>query len=216
MSKISTIKAELNKTNATLVAVTKTRSIPDIMKLYDAGHRIFGENRVQELVTKFEEMPKDIEWHLIGHLQKNKVKYIAPFVKLIHSVDSIELAEMINKQAAKHKRVIDILLQLKVAAEESKFGLKYEELNEMVGNVKSLEHVRVVGIMGMATFTSDQDQVKQEFKQLRSHFESIKNNHFKEDEIFTELSMGMSGDYKLAIEEGSTMVRIGSLLFSYP
>ncbi len=214
MNKIKNIKTELAKTTTTLVAVTKTRSIPTIMKLYDAGHRIFGENRVQELVTKFEEMPKDIEWHLIGHLQKNKVKYIASFVKLIHSVDSIELAEMINKQAAKHERVIDTLLQLKVAAEDSKFGLKNEELNEMVVQVKSLDHIRVRGIMGMATFTTDQDQVKQEFQQLKSHFDSIKENHFKDKDDFSELSMGMSGDYKLAVKEGSTMVRIGSLLFS--
>lgn len=184
------------------------------MELYEDGHRIFGENRVQELVRKFEEMPKDIEWHLIGHLQKNKVKYIAPFVKLIHSVDSLELAEMIDKQAAKNQRVIDVLVQLKVATEDSKFGLKNEELNEMVVKVKTLEHIRVRGVMGMATFTSDQDQVRQEFQQLKSHFDSVKENHFSEDENFIELSMGMSGDYKIAIEEGSTMVRIGSLLFS--
>lgn len=214
MSKLQDINIQLIKTNTALVAVTKTRSIPDIMKLYDLGHRIFGENRVQELVSKYEEMPKDIEWHLIGHLQKNKVKYIASFVKLIHSVDSIELAEMINKQASKNDRIIDVLLQLKVATEDSKFGLKHEELNEMVVKVKSLDHIRVKGIMGMATFTSDQDQVRQEFQQLKSHFDSIKENHFSEDLEFCELSMGMSGDYKVAIEEGSTMVRIGSLLFS--
>lgn len=214
MSQLLDIKEEVKATGALLVAVSKTRSEAEIMLLYDQGQRVFGENRVQELVDKYEKMPKDIEWHLIGHLQKNKVKYIAPFVSLIHSVDSVALAEMINKQAAKNDRVIDILVQLKVAVEETKFGLQNDELNEILTSIKSLDNIRVRGIMGMASFTADHDQVRTELQQLKIHFDALKQSHYSEDDNFSELSMGMSGDYKIALEEGSTMVRIGSLLFT--
>lgn len=212
--KIIDIKKELEEREATLVAVTKTRSIDAIMQLYDRGHSIFGENRVQELVEKYEKMPKDIEWHLIGHLQKNKVKYIAPFVKMIHSVESIELAQTIDKHAAKHKRTIDILIQLKIATEETKFGLHNEELDSLILELKTLGNINIRGVMGMASFTADQEQVRREFKLLKSIFDQLNNDHFNGDAQFSEISMGMSGDYKIALEEGSTMVRIGSLLFS--
>jgi len=185
------------------------------MELYDNGHKIFGENRVQELVSKYEKMPKDIEWHLIGHLQKNKVKYIAPFVNMIHSVESVDLAKTIDKQAAKHERVIDILIQLKIATEETKFGLQNKELDSLITQIKTLSHINIRGVMGMASFTSDTVQVRTEFQHLKSVFNSVKTKHFSDDEQFSEISMGMSGDYKIAIEEGSTMVRIGSLLFNW-
>lgn len=211
--KIKEIKKELEENEVTLVAVTKTRSIDAIMELYDADHKTFGENRVQELVAKYEEMPKDIEWHLIGHLQKNKVKYIAPFVAMIHSVESVELAQMIDKHAEKNNRQIEVLVQLKIATEESKFGLSNEDLDHMIQELKSLQHIRIRGLMGMASFTADQDQVRTEFATLRSQFDRIKEIYFKDDDSFSEISMGMSGDYQTAVAEGSTMVRIGSLLF---
>lgn len=208
------IKKEVEEKNATLVAVTKTRSVDAIMELYDNGHKIFGENRVQELVTKYEEMPKDIEWHLIGHLQKNKVKYIAPFVKMIHSVESVALATTIDKQAAKHDRQIDILIQIKIATEETKFGLQSEQLDLLITEIKTLDHIKICGVMGMASFTSNTDQVRTEFRHLKSVFDNLKTKHFRDDEQFSEISIGMSGDYQIALEEGSTMVRIGSLLFT--
>lgn len=210
---LNKIKKELEDKEAILVAVTKTRSVEAIMELYKAGHKVFGENRTQELVMKYKEMPKDIEWHLIGHLQKNKVKYIAPFVNMIHSVESIELAKTIDKFAAKHDRSIDILIQLKIATEESKYGLEVDELENIILELKTLDNIHIRGVMGMASFTSDKDQVRTEFKQLKSSFDNLKNMHFKDDAQFSEISMGMSGDYQIALEEGSTMVRIGSLLF---
>lgn len=208
------IKEDLNTAKATLVAVSKTRTDEEIMELYDLGQRIFGENRVQSLTAKYESLPKDIEWHLIGHLQKNKVKYIAPFVHMIHSIDSFELAEMVDKQAKKNDRIIDILVQVKIATEESKFGLNNKRISETIEKIKGLDNVNIRGMMGMASFTSDEDQVRSEFKQLKSMFDTVKQTSFSDQNDFDVLSMGMSGDYKIALSEGSTMVRIGSLLFN--
>lgn len=209
------ILAELTNSDTTLVAVSKTKPVSQILEMYHKGQRIFGENRVQELAQKYEELPKDIEWHMIGHLQRNKVKYIAPFVGMIHSVESIQLLEEINKQARKHDRVIPCLLQFKIATEDSKHGLQRSEIIPYLSSsaFKDLEHVRIVGVMGMATFTDDILQVRNEFKQLKTIFNQLKTEVFAEAASFREISMGMSGDYAIAIEEGSTMVRIGSLLF---
>jgi len=209
------ILKELAPTKTTLVAVSKTKPIARIQEMYDKGQRIFGENRVQELVEKAAVLPKDIEWHQIGHLQTNKVKYIAPFVSLIHAVDSLKLLKEINKQAAKNERVIDCLLQFHIADEASKFGFEEAESMELLNNsaFKNLKNIRIVGVMGMATFTSDETQVKLEFQHLKALFEKLKKTFFSTQDSFKEISMGMSGDYQLAIAEGSTMVRIGSLLF---
>ena len=209
------IQNELQTTNTTLVAVSKTKPNEAIMNLYTQGQRIFGENRVQELVEKHEALPKDIDWHLIGHLQTNKVKYIAPFVRMIHSVDSLKLLKEINKQAAKNERVIDCLLQMDIADESTKFGLDESEVLDLLRSTefKKMQHIRIVGVMGMATFTPDTAQVRDEFRQLVGIFKQLKGDFFGENEAFKEISMGMSGDYQLAIVEGSTMVRIGSLLF---
>jgi PLP dependent protein len=203
------------KQQVTLVAVSKTQSIPTIMTLYNQGQRIFGENRVQELVEKYEAMPKDIQWHLIGHLQKNKVKYIAPFVSMIHSVDSFELLEVINQQAKKNDRIIPVLLQFHIAEEETKFGLNIQEAQSLLEQIKlqSLDHIKICGVMGMASFTDDKEKVRGEFRTLNTYFDAIKTKYFSEDAGFKEISMGMSGDYEIAISEGSTMVRIGSALF---
>jgi len=183
--------------------------------LYAQGQRIFGENRVQELVEKYEALPKDIEWHLIGHLQTNKVKYIAPFVRMIHSVDSLKLLKEINKQAAKHERTIDCLLQMHIANEATKFGMNESEVIDLLNDTafKNMQNIRITGVMGMATFTDDKSQVRNEFRQLKYIFNQLKRNFFMDNETFREISMGMSGDYQIAIAEGSTMVRIGSLLF---
>lgn len=209
------ILKELATTNTTLVAVSKTKPVAAIQAMYDEGQRIFGENRVQELVEKEAILPKDIQWHQIGHLQTNKVKYIAPFVSLIHAVDSIKLLKEINKQAEKNDRVIDCLLQFHIAQESSKFGFDEAEVKVMLNSevVKELTNIRIIGVMGMATFTDDEVQVKQEFGQLKSIFDTLENTFFSANTYFKEISMGMSGDYQLAISEGSTMVRIGSLLF---
>lgn len=209
------ILTELATTNTTLVAVSKTKPITAIQAMYDQGQRIFGENRVQELVEKEAVLPKDIKWHQIGHLQTNKVKYIAPFVSLIHAVDSLKLLKEINKQALKNNRIIDCLLQFHIAEESSKFGFDETEVTTMLKSeaFKNLENVRIIGVMGMATFTDNEAQVKQEFRQLKNLFETLKNTFFSNDIHFKEISMGMSGDYQLAVSEGSTMVRIGSLLF---
>ena len=198
--------------NVTLVAVSKTKPIEMIMEAYDAGQRIFGENRVQELADKYELLPKDIEWHMIGHLQRNKVKYIAPFVHLIHGVDSLKLLFEINKQAAKFKRVQKVLLQFHIAQESSKFGFDLEEFHEAFDGLDfdELKNVSIKGVMGMATFTSDQRQVKEEFHALKKIFDEIKEGFGPEFEI---ISMGMSGDYQIAIEQGSTMIRVGSSIF---
>jgi PLP dependent protein len=198
-----------------LIAVTKTQPLEKIQEAYDAGHRIFGENKVQELVGKYEALPKDIEWHLIGHLQTNKVKYIAPFVSLIHSVDSLKLLEEINKQGKKSERVIPCLFQMHIATEETKFGLSEDELMQLLSSptLKSLDNIRVVGLMGMATFTENTDVVRAEFKKIKMLFEKLKGKQLPSQVEMKELSIGMSGDYKIATEEGSTMVRIGTAIF---
>jgi PLP dependent protein len=204
------IITELQSKNVTLVAVSKTKPAEDIKALYDLGQRDFGENYVQELTDKAEQLPKDIRWHFIGHLQSNKVKYIAPFVHLIHGVDSLKLLEEINKQALKNNRIIDCLLQVFIAKEETKFGLDEEELVNVLAS--QLANVRISGLMGMASFTDSMDTVRNEFKYLKTLFDKhtpLTTHHSP----FTTLSMGMSSDYHIAIEEGSTMVRIGSLLF---
>ncbi|TRX20520.1 YggS family pyridoxal phosphate-dependent enzyme [Flavobacterium franklandianum] len=209
------IKSTLPST-VTLVAVSKTKPIPDLMEGYDAGQRIFGENKIQEMAEKWEAMPKDIEWHMIGHVQTNKVKFMAPFVSLIHGVDSLKLLEEINKQAKKNNRIIDCLLQIYIAEEESKFGLDEEELNEILHFVQNdkdgMKNIRIVGLMGMATFTDNQNQIKKEFTHLKSIFDKLQLRKDAINRVST-LSMGMSGDYQLAIECGSTMVRIGSSIF---
>lgn len=197
--------------NVILVAVSKTKPVSDIMALYELGHRDFGENYVQELVQKQEELPKDIRWHFIGHLQSNKVKYIAPFVHMIHGIDSIKLLQEVNKQATKVGRIIDCLLQMHIAQEETKFGLDMDELSNILVQLNNFPFVRVRGLMGMASFTEDQVQVKQEFTQLKKYFDQA-NASLVSYKLDT-LSMGMSGDYSLAVEQGSTLVRIGSLLF---
>jgi pyridoxal phosphate enzyme (YggS family) len=185
------------------------------MEAYEAGLRDFGENKVQEMIEKQPQLPADVRWHLIGHLQTNKVKYIAPFVHLIHSIDSLKILAEINKQAAKNERVIDCLLQIYIAAEETKFGLSPEEALQLLESekVQKMKNVRICGLMGMATFTDNQEQVKSEFKTLKKFFNQLKSNRFSKEDSFNILSMGMSGDYLLAIEEGSTMVRIGTAIF---
>lgn len=202
--------------NVTLVAVSKTKPVSDLMEAYEAGQRIFGENKIQEMTDKWEAMPKDIQWHMIGHVQTNKVKYMAPYVSLIHGVDSLKLLQEINKQAQKNNRVIDCLLQVYIAEEESKFGLDEEELNEMLKQVQddseNYKYIRIVGFMGMATFTNNQIQVKKEFSRLKTIFDHYSTLNSKNCQL-NILSMGMSGDYTLAIECGSNMVRIGSSIF---
>jgi pyridoxal phosphate enzyme (YggS family) len=195
----------------TLVAVSKTKPMSYIQEAYDEGQRVFGENRVQEMTEKWESLPKDIEWHMIGHLQRNKVKYMAEYVSLVHGVDSPRLLAEINKQAEKHNRVISCLLQVHIAEEDTKFGFNEEELLDLVANeeFKAFKNVKIVGLMGMATFTDNMDQVRREFASLKTLFTKLKINYAD----FTILSMGMSGDYNIAIEEGSTMVRIGSSIF---
>ncbi len=215
------IKENLTKIQATipadvtLVAVSKTKPVSDLQEVYDAGQRVFGENKVQEMTEKYEVLPKDIQWHLIGHLQTNKVKYIAPFVSLIHSVDSMKLLNEINKEAKKNNRVIDCLLQFHIAEEETKFGLSIEEAKELLESKEFVEmqNVSIVGIMGMASFTENIETVRHEFRVLESYFQILKSHFFKFNHHFKEISMGMSGDYLLAIEEGSTMVRVGSSIF---
>lgn len=210
------IQATLLPHGAQLVAVSKMKPASDIQELYNAGQRIFGENYVQELTQKQPILPPDIQWHFIGHLQTNKVKYIAPFVSMIHAVDSLRLLQEINKQAAKHNRVIDCLLQVHIAEEETKFGLDGAELESLVSEWQQQEgrgNVRIAGLMGMATNTDNEAQIRKEFRQLKELHGHIKSRFFAEEDSFRELSMGMSGDYLLALEEGSTLVRIGSLLF---
>ena len=207
---LTIIKSELPE-GVTLVAVSKTKPNEDILEAYEAGQRIFGENKVQEMVQKWEDLPKDIEWHMIGHVQRNKVKYMAEFVSLIHGVDSPRLLKEINKQAKKQNRVISCLLQIHIAEEDTKFGLDKAELDELIESdtFKAMENIKIVGLMGMATFTDDKNQVRREFAQLKSMFEDLKTKL----KNITILSMGMSGDYKIAIEQGSNMVRIGSSIF---
>ncbi|PQV45083.1 hypothetical protein CLV33_11550 [Jejuia pallidilutea] len=200
--------------HVTLVAVSKTKPVSDIMEAYNAGHRVFGENKVQEMVEKHEQMPKDIEWHMIGHLQRNKVKYMANFVRLIHGVDNFKLLKEINKQAQKHNRVIECLLQIKIANEDSKFGMSAKDASSILQSsaFAELKNIKITGVMGMATFTDNNTQIKQEFESLKNTFDSLKTievSNFKPETI----SMGMSGDYKLAINCGSTMIRVGSSIF---
>ena len=206
------IKSQIPST-VTLVAVSKTKPVSDLMEAYDAGQRIFGENKIQEMTEKWETMPKDIQWQMIGHVQTNKVKFMAEYVSLIHGVDSLKLLEEIDKQAKKHNRIIDCLLQMHIADEETKFGLNEQELNEILNSesIKNLKNIQIVGLMGMATFTDNQSQIKKEFMNLKTIFDNIKSTDALQ--CISTLSMGMSGDYQLAIECGSTMVRIGSSIF---
>jgi len=201
--------------NVKLIAVSKTKPVETILEAYKSGHKIYGENKVQDLVDKYNELPKDIEWHMIGHMQSNKVKYIAPFVSLIHGVDSLKLLKVINKEGAKNNRKIDCLLQFHIAKEETKFGLDLNETTEFLKSeeFKNLNHINICGIMGMATYTENEDTIRSEFKDLVHIFNQLKKTYFSKNDDFKEISMGMSGDYKIAIEEGATMVRIGSLLF---
>ncbi|WP_067145819.1 YggS family pyridoxal phosphate-dependent enzyme [Pseudotamlana agarivorans] len=200
--------------HVTLVAVSKTKPVSDLMEAYEAGQRIFGENKIQEMVEKHETMPKDIQWHMIGHVQRNKVKYMAEFVNLIHGVDNEKLLNEIDKQAKKHDRIIDCLLQIKIASEDSKFGMMPSDAEAILKSeaFSALKNIRVIGLMGMATFTEDENQVKAEFSTLKSVFESLKHIDNGNCKLQT-ISMGMSGDYQLAIECGSTMVRVGSSIF---
>ena len=214
------IKSNLNTINKTLpahvklIAVSKTKPVSEILEAYNAGQRAFGENKIQEMAEKFEELPKDIEWHMIGHLQRNKVKYMANFVSLIHGVDSLKTLKEINKQALKNNRVINCLLQLKIAKEDTKFGLSFKEVEEILNSeeFKSLSNVSIQGVMGMASFTDDETIIRAEFKTLKNYFNTLKI-HKSTNFNPTIISMGMSGDYKIAIEEGSTMVRVGSAIF---
>lgn len=198
-----------------LVAVSKFKPNEAILEAYETGQRSFGENKVQELKQKFEDLPKDIEWHFIGHLQTNKVKYIAPFVSLIHSADSYKLLQAIDKEGSKNNRIINCLLQFHIATEETKFGLSLDEAQEFLANeeFQKMKHISIVGVMGMATFTDDEKQIVREFKSLKFIFEELKSKFFASKPDFKEISMGMSDDYKLAIEQGSTIVRIGSNIF---
>jgi pyridoxal phosphate enzyme (YggS family) len=199
----------------TLIAVSKTKPIPDLLEAYEAGQRHFGENKVQEMVQKWENMPKDIHWHLIGHLQTNKVKYIASFVFMIHAIDSLKLLKEVDKQAAKNGRTIDVLLQFFIANEETKFGMTWDEAFELLRSeeFQAMKNIRIRGVMGMASFTEDEQQIRKEFNTLKNYFREIKENFLSQAEFFDTISMGMSGDYILAIEEGSTMVRVGSSIF---
>ena len=200
--------------HVTLVAVSKTKPVSDLMEAYTTGQRIFGENKIQEMADKYEEMPKDIAWHMIGHVQRNKVKYMASFVSLIHGVESFKLLKEINKQALKHDRVIDCLLQIKIADEDSKFGMTPKEASDILQSedFSALKNIKINGVMGMATFTENTNQIEKEFKLLKSTFEDLKGLNTENCQLHT-ISMGMSGDYKLAIDCGSTMVRVGSSIF---
>ncbi|KIX22313.1 alanine racemase [Flavobacterium sp. 316] len=213
---LNDIKSSLPE-QVTLVAVSKTKPISDLKEAYEAGQRIFGENKIQEMTDKYEEMPKDIEWHMIGHVQTNKVKYMAPYVSLIHGIDSFKLLKEINKQALKNNRIIDCLLQIHIAEEETKFGLDKKELEEILSSeeFKNFKNIKIVGLMGMATFTENQNQIKKEFLHLKSIFNTLQNQFETSNLKLKILSMGMSGDYQLAISCGSTMVRIGSSIFGH-
>ncbi len=211
---IGKIKQELSQ-NVKLIAVSKTKPVQTLMEAYDAGQKIFGENKVQELLTKYEQMPKDIEWHMIGHLQSNKVKYIIPFIHLIHSVDSENLLAEINKQAAKLNKVQKVLLQISIADEETKFGFEQGHLLKVIDKYLNdeFENVEIIGLMGMATFTDNLDQIAGEFAGLKKLFDEIKSDYLSNQDSFKQISMGMSSDYKLAIANGSTMIRVGSNIF---
>lgn len=212
---IKRLKNETDTIKVQLIAVSKTKPEEEIMEAYDAGQRVFGENMVQELVDKYEHLPKDIEWHLIGHLQSNKVKYIAPFISMIQSVDSLKLLQEIDKHAQKHNRVIDCLLQVYIADEETKYGLGFDETIELLRSEEfaALKSVRLRGLMGIATNTENEKQIKEEFYELKTFFDGVKQSFFRKEDSFDTLSMGMSSDYKIAIEQGSNMVRLGSTIF---
>ncbi|MFI5140180.1 MAG: YggS family pyridoxal phosphate-dependent enzyme [Sphingobacteriales bacterium] len=212
---IKRLKKETLPINVKLLAVSKTKPAENIQEAYDAGQRLFGENMVQELVEKQEHLPKDIQWHLIGHLQSNKVKYIAPFITMIQSVDSLKLLQEIDKHAEKNKRVIDCLLQIYIADEETKFGLGFDEAIELLRSEEfaALKHIRIRGLMGIATNTDNEKQIKDEYYELKTFFDGIKQSFFRKDDAFDTLSIGMSSDYKVAIEQGSTMIRLGSTIF---
>jgi hypothetical protein len=212
---IKSLKNETDTIKVQLIAVSKTKSAEEIKEAYDAGQRLFGENMVQELVDKYESLPKDIKWHLIGHLQTNKVKYITPFISMIQSVDSLKLLQEIDKHAQKSNRVIDCLLQVYIADEETKYGLGFDEVIELLRSEEyaGLSNVRIRGLMGIATNTDNEKQIREEFYELKSFFDGIKQSYFRQDPLFDVLSMGMSSDYKIAIEQGSNMVRLGSTIF---
>lgn len=212
---IANFQDKLKGSDCKLIAVSKTQPVEAILAAYEAGQRIFGENKVQELVPKSEALPRDIEWHLIGHLQTNKVKYIAPFVHTIQSVDSLKLLTEINKQAQKHDRIINCLLQIYIAEEESKFGLSPEEAEGILNSqeYRQLNNIRITGVMGVATNTSSEGQLRKEFKVLKNFYNTLKDKYFASDSNFKEISMGMSSDYQIAVAEGSTMVRVGSSIF---
>jgi pyridoxal phosphate enzyme (YggS family) len=214
--KIKEIESSLPE-NVTLVAVSKTKPVEDVQQAYNAGQRIFGENKVQEMTSKYEVLPKDIQWHLIGHLQTNKVKYIAPYVSLIHSIDSEKLLREVNKEAKKNNRIISCLLQFHIAEEETKFGFSFDEAKELIESEAFLnfQNIQIVGIMGMASFTENEQQIRNEFQTLHDYFQVLKSHYFKFNPDFKEISMGMSGDYKIAIEHGSTMIRVGSTIFGH-
>lgn len=213
---LTNIKNQLPE-NVILVAVSKTKPVEDILEAYNTGHRVFGENKVQEMTAKHEELPKDIEWHMIGHLQSNKVKYIAPFVSLIHSVDSLKLLKEINKQAKKNDRIINVLLQFHIADEQTKFGFDLQEVQEMFESDEFIqfENVSIVGVMGMATNTDDEEKVRDEFRTLENYFNVLQGRFFKFNPAFKEISMGMSSDFEIAVAEGSTMIRVGSSIFGH-
>jgi pyridoxal phosphate enzyme (YggS family) len=212
---IKSLKNETVPKKVSLVAVSKTKPVADIQEAYDAGQRLFGENTVQEMVEKYEQLPKDIQWHQIGHLQTNKVKYIAPFISMIQSVDSLKLLQEINKQAEKNKRVIDCLLQIYIADEETKFGLGFDEAIELLRSEEyaTFKNIRIRGLMGIATNTDKEKQLKDEFHELKTFFDGIKQSFFRKEDSFNVVSMGMSSDYELAIEQGSNMIRVGSTIF---
>ena len=215
------IKENLEKIRATLpaavtlVAVSKTKPVSDLQEAYDAGQRIFGENHALEMRDKHEVLPQDIQWHFIGHLQTNKIKYIIPFVTLIHSIDSANLLEAVNKEALKHGRTVDCLLQFHIAQEETKFGLDLDEARQLLDSeeFKAMRNVRLCGVMGMATFTDDETEIRKEFKHLKTIFDTLKSGYFAGHPEFKEISMGMSNDYPIAVEEGATLVRVGSKIF---
>jgi pyridoxal phosphate enzyme (YggS family) len=211
---LTKIKSDL-PAHVTLIAVSKTKPVPDLIEAYESGQRHFGENKVQEMVQKWEQLPKDIHWHLIGHLQTNKVKYIAPFVHLIHAVDSLKLLHEINKQAIKNQRTVNVLLQFHIAQEETKFGLSIEEATELLSSLEyqQMKNIQICGVMGMASFTEKEELIRYEFRTLNQYFQQLKKEFFRDQEHFNTISMGMSGDYPIAIEEGSTMIRVGSSIF---
>jgi pyridoxal phosphate enzyme (YggS family) len=214
LENIRKFKAEIPG-HVAIIAVSKRKPVEDILQAYEAGHRIFGENRVQELIEKQPLLPGDISWHMIGHLQTNKVKYIAEFVDMIHSVDSLKLANAIDKEAQKNDRVIPVLLQMHIADEDSKFGFSEDELYSLLDSQEfsAMENLRIDGLMGMATYTRDLEKIRSEFRYLREIFSRVKNAYFAGSDHFRQISMGMSGDYEIAIEEGSTMIRVGTLIF---